>query len=87
MLEYIDSEVYTCLAYDSKKDRHTNLVNVNFPDNPHKTGSLLKVLNVKVGARVVLTTNIDVTDDLTNGAMGTVTNVVIIPKKWFEQCN
>ena len=72
--------MYTCLAYDSKKDRHTNLSNVNFPANPHKTGSLLKVLNVKVGARVMLTTNIDVTDGLTNGAKGTVRNILTIPK-------
>ena len=46
------------------------------------TGSLLKVLNVKVDARDMFTTNIYIyiTDDLTNGAMGIVTNVVTIPK-------
>ena len=32
---------------------------------------------VKINARVMITRNIDVTDGLTNGAMGTVTNVVI----------
>ena len=36
-----------------------------------------KFLTVKIHARVMITTNIDVTDGLTNGAMGTVTNVVI----------
>ena len=36
-----------------------------------------KILTVKINARVMITTNIDVTDGLTNGAMGTVTNVVI----------
>ena len=36
-----------------------------------------KLLTVKINARVMITTNIDVTDGLTNGAMGTVTNVVI----------
>ena len=40
-------------------------------------GNLQKVLTVKINARVMITTNIDVTDGLTNGAMGTVTNVVI----------
>ena len=79
MLEYIDSAVYTCLVYDSKKDGHTNLVNVNSPANPHKTGSLLKVLNVNVGARIMLTTNTDVIDGLINGAKATIINVVIIP--------
>ena len=47
------------------------------PTNPHETGNLKKVLTVKINARVMITTNIDVTDGLTNGAMGTVTNVVI----------
>ena len=47
------------------------------PTNPHETGNLKKILTVKINARVMITTNIDVTDGLTNGAMGTVTNVVI----------
>ena len=47
------------------------------PTNPHETGNLQKVLTVKIKARVMMTTNIDVSDGLTNGAMGTVTNVVI----------
>ena len=47
------------------------------PMNPRETGNLKKVLTVKINARVMITTNIDVTDGLTNGAIGTVTNVVI----------
>ena len=47
------------------------------PTNPHETGNLHIVSTVKINARVMVTTNIDVTDGLTNGAMGTVTNVVI----------
>ena len=47
------------------------------PTNPHETGNLKKILTVKMNARVMITTNIDVTDGLTDGAMGTVTNVVI----------
>ena len=34
-------------------------------------------LTLKINARVMITTNIDVADGLTNGAMGTVTNVII----------
>ena len=45
-----------------------------------KTGNLKKILNVKINARVMITTNIDITDGLTNDAMGTVTNVVIDEK-------
>ena len=47
------------------------------PTNPCETGKLKKVLTVKNNARVMITNNIDVTDGLTNGPMGTVTNVVI----------
>ena len=47
------------------------------PTNPCETGKLQKALTVKINARVMITTNIDVTDGLTNGAMGTVTNVLI----------
>ena len=39
-------------------------------------GNLRKVLHVKVLTRVMLTTNIDVSDRLTNGAVGTVKYVV-----------
>ena len=39
-------------------------------------GNLRKVLHIKVGARVMLTTNIDISDGLTNGAMGTVKYVI-----------
>ena len=38
---------------------------------------ICRVFTVKINARVMITTNIDVTDGLTNGVMGTVTNVVI----------
>ena len=40
-------------------------------------GNLAKTLNVKVGARVMLTTNINVRDGLTNSVMGRVTGVVV----------
>ena len=47
------------------------------PTNPCETGNLQKVVTVKINARVMITTNIDVTGGIINGAMGTVTNVVI----------
>ena len=45
-----------------------------------KTGNLKKILSVKVNAKVMITTNTDVSDGLTNGVMGTVTNVVIVER-------
>ena len=47
------------------------------PERPHKTGNLRKILQVKVGAQVMITTNIDVGDGLTNGAMGFVSNIIM----------
>ena len=73
--------MYISTAKDFKKDVHANVADVTFSTNPNETGNLLGVLQVKVGARVMLTTNVDVTDGLTNGAMGTVTHVVCTGNK------
>ena len=75
-LDQLNTMLYSCTAQDFSKDRNTNLANITFPTNPRDTGNLLSVLNVKVGARVMLTTNIDVCDGLTNGVMGTVSGVI-----------
>ena len=77
MLEDLQSEMFSYVADDSRKDRLANIAKIIFSDSPHETGNLLMILKVKVGARVMLTNNIDVTDGLTNGAMGTVTKVII----------
>ena len=73
---------FTSMSTDNKKDDCTELANVTMPTNPHKAGNLQKVLTVKINTRVMITTNIDVTDGLTNGAMGTVTYVVIEQTIW-----
>ena len=51
------------------------------PKKPHETGNLRKGLQLKVGAKVRLTTNIDVSDGLMNGAMGSVSNIIIYKQK------
>ena len=76
-LKLLPGKEFTNIATDSKKDDCTELANVTMPTNPHETGNLRKVLNVNINARVMITTKINVTDGLTNGAMGTITNVVI----------
>ena len=70
-------EVSTSVASDGKKDDCAQLATVNMPERPHETANLRKILQVKVGARVMITTNIDVSDGLTNGAMGFVSNIVM----------
>ena len=67
---------YECVAFDSKKDHCTELTTTDVQLKPQKTGNLRKVLHMKVMARVMLTTNIDVSDGLTNGAVGTVKYVI-----------
>ena len=68
---------FTNKATECKKDDCTELANVTMSMNPHETGHLRKVLTVKINTRVMITTNIDVTNGLTNGAMSTVKNMVI----------
>ena len=67
---------YECVAFDSKKDHCTELRPIDVSLKPQKTGNLRKVLHINVGAKVILTTNIDVSDGLTNGAVGTVKYVI-----------
>ena len=76
-LKLLPGKEFTSIATDSKKDDCTELANVTMPTNPCETGNLQKVLIIKINARVMITMNIDVADGLTNGTMGTVTNVII----------
>ena len=72
----LQGDKYECVTFDSKKDHCTELTTIDVSLKPQKTGNLRKVLHVKVGARVMLTTNIDVSDELTNGTVGTVKSVI-----------
>ena len=76
-LKLLPGREFTNLATDSKKDDCTEVENVTMPTNPCETGNLQNILTVMINARVMITTNIDVSDGLTNGAMDTVTNVLI----------
>ena len=72
----LQGDTYECVAFDSKKDHCTELTTIDVSLKPQKTGDLRKVLYGKVGARVMLTTNIGVSDGLTDGAVGTVKYVI-----------
>ena len=76
-LKLLPGKEFTNIATDSKKDDCTELANVTMPTNPCQTGNLQKVLTIMINARVMITVNIDVAHGLTNGAIGTVTNVII----------
>ena len=76
MLKSLPGDTSICVAHDSKKDNIKNPANINIPDKPSATGNLAKELKIKVGARVMITPNIDVSDGLTNGVMGTIVNIL-----------
>ena len=76
MLSLLPGHEYINHAVDSKKDTGTGLSNISLSGNPRDTGNLHKIFQVKIGARVMITTNIDVADGLTNGAMGTIVSIV-----------
>ena len=76
VLQNLPGDTSICVAHDSKKDNITNLAHINIPDRPSATGKLTKELKIKIGARVMITTNIDVSDGLTNGVMGMIVNIV-----------
>ena len=76
MLDRLPGPMVSNIATDSRKDISTNLANVSFSDKPRDTGNLRHVLRLKVGAKVMLTTNVDVSDGLTNGSMGVVSKIL-----------
>ena len=77
MLDMLPGEKFTSAAQDSRKDNHTRLVDADMPPEPQDTSGLRKILNVKVGGRIMVTTNIDVSDGLINGATGTISDIVM----------
>ena len=77
MLKKITAEVYTIKAIDSKKDRNTGL-DIEMPEKPSDTGGLESELRVGIGCRVMLVSNIDVSDGLSNGATRTVSHIVVL---------
>ena len=75
-LEQLQGNVVTLVCKDNTKDVNTRVGDIIFPTNPMKTGRLMDVLQLKIGAQVMLTDNLDVSDGLTNGAKGVVTGFI-----------
>ncbi|KAI8491884.1 hypothetical protein Bbelb_302570 [Branchiostoma belcheri] len=74
-LTTLSSKVFDIKAIDSKKDLLTGFTNVNMSTKPSDTGGLRGVVSVAVGARVMVTVNIDVADGLVNGTFATVVGI------------
>ena len=77
MLGTLQGEKYTSTAQDSRKGNHRRLADIDMTPKPKDTGGLRKILNVTCGARIMVTTNIDVSDGLTNGPTGTICDNVM----------
>ena len=78
MLSMLPGQEFVIPAIDGKRDVSTNLAKVQCSDKKQQnTGNLRMSLSLKIGARVMITKNINVSDGLTNGAMGTVTDIVL----------
>jgi len=70
-LENVDSQLYTFEAEIKRSGKKTNKPKLNRDGAVFNT-PLQFTLNLKVGAQVMLTYNVDVIDSLTNGALGKV---------------
>ena len=75
-LQMLDGIAYESIALDSKRDDCTQLATLHLTKENNTIVNLRSILRVKKGARVMLTTNIDVSDGLTNGAMGIITYII-----------
>ena len=71
----------TIKANDTRKDLHTNSTEITVQcNNIHKTGGLPESLTLAEGARWMLTKNIDISDHLVNGVIGTIAHLDLPPE-------
>ena len=72
ILNWIPERQHIITFDDKTRDKNINIDRLQLPEVITHTGNLHKKLVIKVGARVFLTANINVSDGLTNGIFGTV---------------
>jgi DNA replication protein DnaC len=72
----------TIKATDSRRETHTNTVPVTITSKKlGDTGGLPESLTIALGAKLMITKNINVQDHLVNGAVGTLEHIDINPAK------
>ena len=71
-LNELSTHVYTVKAEDTCKEIQTGQMSVTMPKNPRLTRNLLESIELAIGARVMITKNVDTSDGLVNGMLGTV---------------
>ena len=76
-LAKLGSQTYKIKAMDNAKDKDTRLITLDsMPNKLSESGGLWDVLEVTVGAQVMLTVNVKVADGLVNGARGCIQHIV-----------
>ncbi|XP_078621306.1 uncharacterized protein LOC144887780 [Branchiostoma floridae x Branchiostoma japonicum] len=73
-LQKLSTQHFHIQAIDTKKDIYTGLVDVGSYKTSNDRG-LKETVSLAVGARVMVTVNIDVSDGLVNGALGKVVGI------------
>ena len=82
----LNSEITTIIADDTRKDVQTGIcpISIDKTRSLSDTGNLPGELKVCKGARFMLTINVDVSDRLINGSIGTIKHVYFNPRNNLE---
>ena len=77
MLNRLDGTLYICRSEDRLQDVKLDMSRFDLSKlSATESGNLAHTLLLKVGARVFVSNNIDVSDGLTNGVFGTISHII-----------